>query len=85
MPERFQVGWYRTLAVAVSERRCAGCWIGNRFADTTPAGWIPFLGYHHVLMILIAVALILLCERPAPFPSSVHGQRELTGKQQRSY
>lgn len=25
-------------------------------------GWVPFLGYHHVLMILIAVAIILLCE-----------------------
>lgn len=23
---------------------------------------IPFLGYHHVLMILIALAIILLCE-----------------------
>lgn len=23
---------------------------------------IPFLGYHHVLMILIAIAIILLCE-----------------------
>lgn len=26
------------------------------------AGWVPFLGYHHVLMILIAVAIILLCK-----------------------
>lgn len=25
-------------------------------------GMIPFLGYHHVLMILIAIAIILLCE-----------------------
>jgi hypothetical protein len=28
-------------------------------------GWIrflPFLGYHHVLMILIAIAIILLCK-----------------------
>lgn len=24
-------------------------------------GFIPFLGYHHVLMIFIAVAIILLC------------------------
>lgn len=23
---------------------------------------IPFLGYHHVLMILIAVGIVLLCE-----------------------
>lgn len=23
---------------------------------------IPFLGYHHVLMILIAIAIILLCK-----------------------
>ncbi|OIW26524.1 membrane fusion mating protein FIG1 [Coniochaeta ligniaria NRRL 30616] len=29
--------------------------------------WVPFLGYHHVLMILIAVAIILLCE-PPPSP-----------------
>ena len=29
---------------------------------------IPFLGYHHVLMILIAIAIILLCtSRPPPF------------------
>lgn len=25
-------------------------------------GFVPFLGYHHVLMILIMVAIILLCE-----------------------
>ena len=28
-------------------------------------GWrrfVPFIGYHHVLMILIAIAIILLCE-----------------------
>jgi hypothetical protein len=23
---------------------------------------IPFIGYHHILMILIAIAIILLCE-----------------------
>jgi hypothetical protein len=28
---------------------------------TTTIGFVPFLGYHHVLMILIAVAIILLC------------------------
>lgn len=27
-------------------------------------GFVPFLGYHHVLMILIMVAIILLCEPP---------------------
>lgn len=26
------------------------------------AGFIPFLGYHHVLMIFIAIAIILLCK-----------------------
>jgi len=28
-------------------------------------GWrrfVPFIGYHHVLMILIAIAIILLCK-----------------------
>lgn len=26
------------------------------------SGFVPFLGYHHVLMILIAIAIILLCK-----------------------
>lgn len=26
------------------------------------SGFIPMIGYHHVLMIIIAVAIILLCE-----------------------
>lgn len=31
-------------------------------ADGKITGIIPFLGYHHVLMILIAIAIILLCK-----------------------
>lgn len=39
----------------------------------TAVGFLPFLGYHHVLMILIAVAIILLCEFPIPHdPPSLH-------------
>lgn len=34
------------------------------------SGFVPFLGYHHVLMILIAVAIILLCK-----PSTHHSHR----------
>ena len=41
---------------------------------TLLAGFIPFLGFHHVLMILIAIAIILLCELcsgdPIPFAVS---------------
>lgn len=33
---------------------------------TTWSGFVPFLGYHHVLMILIAITVILLCARPSP-------------------
>jgi hypothetical protein len=32
---------------------------------------IPFLGYHHVLMILIAIAIILLCK----FASASHTRK----------
>lgn len=35
---------------------------------------IPFLGYHHVLMILIALAIILLCE----FEEEEECAREMT-------
>jgi hypothetical protein len=35
---------------------------------TAIAGFVPILGYHHVLMILIAVAIILLCTLPNSFP-----------------
>lgn len=37
-------------------------------ANMFSQGFVPFLGYHHVLMILIAVAIILLC-RYSRFPS----------------
>src|SRR5690349_7567647 len=37
------------------------------------AGWVPFLGYHHVLMILIAVAIILLCKWSLSQPYGTHG------------
>jgi hypothetical protein len=40
----------------------------NARANTNSTGWVPFLGYHHVLMILIAVAIILLCEFPSICP-----------------
>lgn len=33
---------------------------------------IPFIGYHHILMILIAVAIILLCEHHLDITSDVH-------------
>ena len=32
------------------------------FADILFTGVIPFLGYHHALMLLIAIAIILLCK-----------------------
>lgn len=32
---------------------------------------IPFLGYHHYLMILIAIAIILLCTSPLPPPTTL--------------
>ena len=41
-------------------------------------GMIPFLGYHHVLMILIAIAIILLCKfrpKPSTIASADHAQR----------
>ena len=38
---------------------------------------IPFLGYHHVLMILIAIAIILLCTSPQASISSPK-EREVT-------
>lgn len=38
---------------------------------------IPFLGYHHVLMILIAIAIILLCK-------CAHSSEELTQLTRRS-
>lgn len=34
------------------------------------AGFIPMIGYHHVLMIIIAVAIILLCKCLSCFMSS---------------
>ena len=49
---RFQTGWISMCSwILVSTR------VANEFS-----GWIPFLGYHHVLMILIAIAIILLCK-----------------------
>lgn len=33
----------------------------NQIANRLLTGLVPFLGYHHVLMILIAIAIILLC------------------------
>jgi len=32
---------------------------------------IPWLGYHHVLMLLIAIAIILLCKHPASHSSII--------------
>ena len=40
-------------------------------ANTISLGFVPFLGYHHVLMILIAIAIILLCEYFAVFNSNM--------------
>lgn len=37
-------------------------WERNVVANIFCLGLIPFLGYHHVLMILIAIAIILLCK-----------------------
>jgi hypothetical protein len=31
---------------------------------TIPTGLFPFLGYHHVLMIFIAISIVLLCKSP---------------------
>lgn len=43
-------------------------------ANTLCLGLIPFLGYHHVLMILIAIAIILLC-KATPSSRSIPGMR----------
>lgn len=37
--------------------------LSKKFAKSVwHKGFLPFLGYHHILMILIAVAIILLCK-----------------------
>lgn len=43
--------------------------VNNRFRSVCKVtkkwfveGILPFLGYHHILMILIAIAIILLCK-----------------------
>lgn len=56
---RFDVGFTSTI----SEGKSPGAWL------TFFIGFIPFLGYHHVLMILIGVAIVLLCKSFVyPFP-----------------
>jgi hypothetical protein len=50
------------MQFAVSmQRESDDCARGELYTDSC-LGLIPFLGYHHVLMILIALAIILLCE-----------------------
>lgn len=39
--------------------------------------FLPFLGYHHILMILIAIAIILLCKAPTHIPNC-RGSTRLT-------
>ena len=38
----------------------------SRNATLTVPGIVPFIGYHHILMILIAIAIILLCKHNPP-------------------
>jgi len=40
----------------------------NKFGHnlTGPSGFIPWFGYHHLLMLLIAIAIILLCKSNIP-------------------
>lgn len=42
-------------------------------------GLVPFLGYHHILMFLIAAGIILLCEFSPSLEITVHWARVLTG------
>lgn len=57
---RFAVGMQRKL-VFDPHRFCL---TNNR------EGALPFLGYHHILMILIAVAIVLLCTSSTSFQES---------------
>ncbi len=45
---------------------------------------IPFLGYHHVLMILIAIAIILLCKQDT-LHQPRHSRHLLTIRSQHYY
>lgn len=43
----------------------------DEYANEGLLGFLPFLGYHHFLMIFIAVAIILLCKLPQLFFSAL--------------
>jgi hypothetical protein len=42
----------------------------SRKADIICTGLIPWLGYHHFLMLFVAVAIILLCKSSSNFSSA---------------
>ena len=52
---RFSIGFQRTCS----------CLQQKETENANHSGVLPFLGYHHVLMILIAIAIILLCTQPS--------------------
>lgn len=60
MGQRFQVGWMRlSEPLHISPKVCE---LGLISAI------VPFIGYHHVLMIIIAISIILLCRSLAYIP-----------------
>jgi hypothetical protein len=54
MATRFGTGFGREYYVTFE--------LDSTSANDGNVGFIPMIGYHHVLMILIAVIIILLCE-----------------------
>lgn len=46
--------WAKVPKYGISIHHCNGAKVAS--------GILPFLGYHHILMILIAIAIILLCK-----------------------
>lgn len=76
---RFHLGWHSKSLLHVPRPLIPstprGPWNVNLTTTcvlTWNQGFIPFLGYHHVLMILIAVAIILLCKPFIHFSMFTH-------------
>jgi hypothetical protein len=53
--------WLSELAPGLPVCSALPSYLASEYTDQT-SGFIPMIGYHHVLMIIIAVAIILLCE-----------------------
>jgi hypothetical protein len=59
---------WQTLALRLvyKVRKLSKLWgVWSRKADNKFTGLIPWLGYHHFLMLFVAVAIILLCKSQA--------------------